>query len=88
MLSEAVLFIGMASGVVLSYSASGTLLNLDHKTILSLTAFVLIAALLAAHYFTGLRGRKAARLALTAYLLLTLGYPGVKFVSEVVLGKI
>jgi len=88
MLSEAVLFIGMASGMVLSYSASGTLLNLDHKTILSLTAFVLIAALLAAHYFTGLRGRKAARLALTAYLLLTLGYPGVKFVSEVVLGKI
>ncbi len=88
MLSEAVLCVGVASGMALSYSASGTLLNLDHKTILSLTAFVLIAALLAAHYFTGLRGRKAARLAMVAYLLLTLGYPGVKFVSEIVLGRL
>ncbi len=87
MLSEVVLFVGMASGMALSYSATGALLNLDHKTILSLTAFALIAALLAAHYFTGLRGRKAARLAMSAYLLLTLGYPGVKFVSEIVLGR-
>ena len=30
-------------------------------------------------------GRRAARYVLVAYLLLTLGYPGVKFVTDVLL---
>ena len=50
-----------------------------------LGGFVLIAGLLFAHYRTGLRGRRAARLVLIAYLLVTLGYPGVKFVRDVLL---
>ena len=37
------------------------------------------------HFKTGLRGRQAARMVLLAYLLLTLGYPGVKFITDVVL---
>jgi ABC-type uncharacterized transport system permease subunit len=61
------------------------LLVFDHKTVLTITAFVVIGGLLAAHYKTGLRGRQAARIVLLAYLLLTLGYPGVKFITDVVL---
>jgi ABC-type uncharacterized transport system permease subunit len=34
-----------------------------------------------------MRGRTAARLVLIAYLLLTLAYPGVKFVSIILLGQ-
>ncbi len=34
---------------------------------------------------TGIRGRRAARWALLAYLLLTLAYPGVKFVTDVLM---
>jgi ABC-type uncharacterized transport system permease subunit len=45
-----------------------------------------IAALLAAHYRTGIRGRRAARYMLLGYLLLTLAYPGVKFVTDVLIG--
>ena len=32
-----------------------------------------------------IRGRRAARIVLLAYLLLTLAYPGVKFVTDVIL---
>jgi ABC-type uncharacterized transport system permease subunit len=38
-----------------------------------------------AHQRVGLRGRRAARVALFAWLLLTLAYPGVKFVTSVLL---
>jgi ABC-type uncharacterized transport system permease subunit len=40
---------------------------------------------LAAHFWIGIRGRRAARIVLLAYLLITLAYPGVKFVTDVVL---
>ncbi|NBP72664.1 MAG: hypothetical protein EBU57_05750 [Alphaproteobacteria bacterium] len=36
---------------------------------------------------TGIRGRRAARYVLAAYLLITLAYPGVKFVTDVVLAS-
>ncbi len=84
-LGEIVLAIGMATGMALQLGETGTLLVFDHKTVLTITAFVVIGALLFAHFKTGLRGRKAARIALLAYLLLTLGYPGVKFVTDVIL---
>ena len=71
--------------MALQYGETGTLLVLDHKTILTITAFAVIGGLLIAHFKTGLRGRKAARIVLLAYLLLTLGYPGVKFVTDVIL---
>ena len=44
-----------------------------------------IGGLLLVHYRTGLRGRRAARWVLVAYLLLTLAYVGVKFVTDVLL---
>ncbi|NQU61212.1 MAG: cytochrome c biogenesis protein CcsA [Rhodospirillales bacterium] len=85
-LGEVILALGLATGMALQYGATGKLLLLDHKTILTMTTFVVIGALLLAHYKTGLRGRQAARIVLLAYLLLTLGYPGVKFVTDVILG--
>jgi ABC-type uncharacterized transport system permease subunit len=55
----------------------------DHKVLFTLVAFFVIGALLVAHYRFGIRGRRAARVVLVAYLLMTLGYPGVKFVTDV-----
>ncbi len=84
-LGEIVLALGLATGMALQLKESGTLLKFDHKTVLTVAAFVVIGGLLAAHFKSGLRGRKAARIVLLAYLLLTLGYPGVKFVTDVLM---
>ncbi|CCQ73806.1 inner membrane protein YpjD [Magnetospira sp. QH-2] len=83
---ELVLALGLMTGIGTLYAGSGSLFSLDHKSLLSITAFLVIGGLLIAHYRTGVRGRAAARLVLVAYLLLTLGYPGVKFVTDVLLG--
>jgi ABC-type uncharacterized transport system permease subunit len=64
---------------------SGQLIEITHKTALSLLTFAIIVVLLAVHARTGIRGRRAARCVLAAYLLITLAYPGVKFVTDVVL---
>ncbi len=85
-ISEVVLAIGIATGMARDYLSSGQLLHFDHKTLLALLAFAVIGALLVLHYRSGLRGQRAARLVLLAYLLLTLAYPGVKFVTDVVIG--
>ncbi len=84
---EAVLAIGMISGMALQYSETQTVIALNHKSILALAAFVVIGCLLAAHFKSGLRGRKAARVVLFVYLLLTLSYPGVKIVTDVILAE-
>jgi ABC-type uncharacterized transport system permease subunit len=80
-----VLGIDILSGMATELVASGRLMQFSHKTLLSMLAFVVIVGLLALHYRTGVRGRRAARLVLLAYLLLTLGYPGVKFVTDVLM---
>ncbi len=79
--AEIVLAAGIITGISKLYVSSGTLLAFDHKTLLSLLAFGFIGLLLVLHHRSGLRGRRAARLVLVAYLLLTLAYPGVKFVT-------
>jgi ABC-type uncharacterized transport system permease subunit len=85
--AEAVLALGLLSGMAAEYFLGGGLLPFTHKTLFSLAAFVVIGALLIARNRRGIRGRQAARLALLAYLLLTLAYPGVKFVTDVVLAR-
>lgn len=84
-LGEIVLALGLATGMALQYAETGTLLQLNHKSALTVAAFLVIGGLLIAHYRSGVRGRSAARIVLLAYLLLTLGYPGVKFVTDVVM---
>ena len=85
-ISEIVLGTGLISGVALSFLTDGALLTFDHKTILTVAAFFWIGILLIIHFYSGVKGRKAARWVLVAYLLLTLGYPGVKFVKDVLIG--
>ena len=82
-----VLGAGIATGMAWSYLRGGSLLPVDHKSVLAVVAFVLILAVLALHRLTGLRGRSAARWVLGASLALILAYPGVKFVSEILLGR-
>lgn len=84
--AETVLGLGILTGMGTQYFTRGALLTFDHKTVLTIVAFVVIGVLLAAHYRVGLRGRRAARLVLVGYLLVTLGYPGVKFVTDVLIG--
>lgn len=84
--SEAVLGLGLATGMATQLLTDGRLLVLDHKTLLTIAAFLVIGSLLIAQHRSGLRGRRAARFVLIAYLLLTLGYPGVKFVTDILIG--
>ena len=86
MLGEFVMALGLATGIATQYQETGIAIQWDHKTILSVTAFLVIGGLLAAHYISGVRGRLVARFMLLAYLLLTLGYPGVKFVTDILIG--
>jgi ABC-type uncharacterized transport system permease subunit len=83
--AEAVLALGLASGMAAEHFLHGALLPLDHKTVFSVAAFLVIGALLIARRVNGLRGRRVAQFVLLAYLLLTLAYPGVKFVTDVIL---
>lgn len=83
---EAVLALGLATGMALQYRETGYFFAINHKTLLSLAAFVVIGGLLLCHYGVGVRGRLIVRAVLVAYLLLTLGYPGVKFVTDVLIG--
>lgn len=82
--------LALASGVANEFMDTGRLLVLPHqmahKILLSVLAFLVILIFLVLHQATGLRGRLAARWLMTGYLLLTLAYPGVKFVRDVLLG--
>jgi len=81
-----VLGVGIASGMVLELAETGQPLEFDHKTVLSLASFAVVAIVLALHAWSGLRGRRAARAVLVAYLLLTLAYPGVKAIRALLPG--
>lgn len=76
----------LATGFASSLLETGQIMPFNHKVLLSLLAFAVLVALLVVHRITGLRGRRAARWVLAGYLLLTLGYPGVKFVKDVLIG--
>ena len=84
-ISESVLGAGLMSGMALLYHETGAPWRFDHKTLLSVAAFLVIGALLIARARSGVRGRAAARLVVVAYLLLTLANIGVKFVREILL---
>jgi ABC-type uncharacterized transport system permease subunit len=85
--AEIVLALGVISGLATQQVSGVTSLALDNKTLFSLAAFGVIAILLLARRLSGLRGQRVARWALIAYLLLTLAYPGVKFVTDVLMGS-
>ena len=59
----------------------------DHKTVLSLLAWGVFAALLAGRHWRGWRGRSATGWLYAGATLLLLGYVGSRFVFEVLLGR-
>jgi len=61
--------------------------RVDHKLVLSLTAWALFAALLAGRHWRGWRGRQATRWLYAGALVLLLAYAGTRFVTEVLLGR-
>ncbi|MPY68495.1 MAG: hypothetical protein GEU92_00245 [Alphaproteobacteria bacterium] len=83
-LTTGILALGVTTGMAVEYLESGRLMALGHKTLFSLATLAVLALLLLARRVSGMRGRRAARIVLLAYLLLTLGYPGVKFVTDVI----
>lgn len=83
--AEVVLGAGLLTGLVLRYFTSMPAAGVDHKTVFSILAFLVILLLLGLQNWAGLRGRRAGRIVLLAYLLLTLAYPGVKFVTDLLL---
>ena len=83
--AEIILALNLLSGAGAEYLLRNSVMPLDHKVGFSLAAFVVLGALLLMRWQTGIRGRRAARWALLAYLLLTLAYPGVKFVTDVLM---
>jgi ABC-type uncharacterized transport system permease subunit len=60
--------------------------HLAHKTVLSVSAWIIFGGLLLGRWRVGLRGRQATRWALIGYGLLLLAYFGSKFVLEALLG--
>jgi ABC-type uncharacterized transport system permease subunit len=88
LLAAAALFlaIGLISGMANQYVETGALLPLTHKVILAFLAFAVVAALLLLHSRLGVGGRRLARVLLGAYLVLAFAYPGVKFVTDVLIG--
>ncbi len=84
--TAALLAIGLMSGMAAQYVETGALLPLTHKVVLAFIAFVVVVALLALQSRMGMGGRRLARIALGAYLALAFAYPGVKFVTDVLIG--
>lgn len=91
---ETILFRLLAIGFVLLTAGLATgLIFLDdlfaqqvvHKTVLSILAWLLFAALLGGHWLAGWRGLTAVRLTLGGIVLLIIGYSGSKLVLEIIL---
>ncbi len=83
--SEIILGAGLVTGLAAKIMLGENLLSIDHKILLSFAAFIVMGLLLIAHYKTGIRGQKAARFLLLSYLLVTMGFPGVKFVTDILM---
>jgi len=80
-----ILFFALISGMATQYMQNGKFLNIDHKTILILLAFIIIVIIIFIHIRRGIRGRLATWIVLFVYLFMSLGYLGVKFVRNILL---
>lgn len=80
-----ILTLSLVSGVV--YLEDMFAQHLVHKTILSMTAWVVFATLLWGRWKFGWRGRVAIRWTLAGFIVLLLAYMGSKWVTEIMLGR-
>lgn len=62
--------------------------HLAHKTILSITAWLVFAVLLTGRHIAGWRGQTAAKWTIAGFITLMLAYFGSKFVLEMILNRV
>jgi ABC-type uncharacterized transport system permease subunit len=77
----------LLSGTLFSGEVFGKAFRFDHKTLFTILAWLVFAALLIGRKLRGWRGRTALRFTLVGFALLLLGYVGSRFVLEVLLGR-
>lgn len=77
----------LVSGVLFAEALFGQPLPFNHKTVFSLTSWLVFAGLLIGRWFYGWRGHTAIRWTLAGFVFLLLAYVGVKFVLEVILKR-
>ena len=77
----------LLAGLLFGETLYGASVRWDHKTVFSVLAWLVFAALLMGRLRFGWRGRKAVRVLYAGSLLLLLAYAGSRFVLEVVLGR-
>lgn len=81
------LTLALLLGVWLAVAESAKGLRLDHKTVFSIAAWLVLAALLLGRQLAGWRGKTAIRWTLTGFAMLSLAYVGSRFVFEALLHK-
>ncbi len=62
--------------------------SLSHKTVLSISSWVVFGILLWGRHFAGWRGATAIRWTVVGFIFLILAYFGSKFVLELILGRV
>lgn len=77
----------LISGVAFSEKLFQRALMFNHKTVFTILAWLIFAALLAGRHFQGWRGRTAVRWTFAGFGALLLAYVGSKFVLEILLHR-
>lgn len=77
----------LVSGIFFTEQLFHQALKFNHKTVFSIVAWLIFAALLLGRRIQGWRGRVAVRWTLAGFGVLLLAYVGSKFVLEVILGR-
>ena len=83
----AVLTVTLVMGIAYSEAFIGRALRFEHKTVFLILSWLIFGLLLAGRWRYGWRGRTALRWTVTGFVLLMLGYPGSRFVLEVLLHR-
>lgn len=83
-----ILTLTLLSGIFFSESIYGQAFPLTHMTVFGVASWAIYAALLGGRRLYGWRGRRAIYWTLAGFLTLLLAYVGVKFVLEVLLGRV
>ena len=73
------MFLGVISGVLILNQIAAPVDYSDPRLVISASTLFLLAALLAARLFSGFRGRRAAWLTVTGFLLITVSSIGLKY---------
>jgi len=82
-----VLTVTLAFGMVYSEAFLGRAMRFEHKTVFVILSWLVFGLLLIGRWRYGWRGRTALRWTLAGFVLLMLGYPGSRFVLEVLLHR-